>query len=379
MIFAIVAGGSGTRLPGALRKQYRLLAGQAVLARTLAVFEASPVVDALVLAGARRRFKLLPGKFSAVPGKPVELVAGGRERQESVYHGALPLPAGEGDLVAIHDAVRPLLAAHHLAACVEGARRWGASVLAVPAVDTLKRVGPGVLEATLDRRNVWLAQTPQAFRTALIFKAHVRARREGLAATDDAQLVERLGAPVQVVAGSPTNLKITTAEDLILAEALLQAGGVEQGWRRRRIWAMTSSGVAAQSSRPSAAWPANAPRTSKSSRITVLPALRARAISDSVPAPPAQATTTSLERTLMALRALPMPVTIATSIQGAAWRRSASGRIPTVSPPRSWGAACRGGHHPAVAAAVEQNPIRGGDQAPQAVGQVGALVHCTAG
>lgn len=223
----IVAGGSGSRLPGALRKQYRPLAGQAVLARTLAVFEASPVVDSLVLVVPGEDLDYCRENFLAALGKPVELVAGGRERQESVYHGLCRCPQGEGDLVVIHDAVRPLLAARHLAGCVAGARRWGASILAVPAVDTLKRVGPGgLVEATCDRRNIWLAQTPQAFRTGLIFKAHQRARREGVVATDDAQLVERLGAPVHVVAGSRTNLKITTAEDLILAEALLQAGCV---------------------------------------------------------------------------------------------------------------------------------------------------------
>jgi 2-C-methyl-D-erythritol 4-phosphate cytidylyltransferase len=223
----IVAGGSGSRLPGALRKQYRPLAGQAVLARTLAIFEASPEVDHLLLVVPGEDLDYCRENFLATAGKPVELVAGGRERQESVYHGLCRCPRGAEDLVVIHDAVRPLLAARHLAACVAGPRRWGASILAVPAVDTLKQVGPeGRIEATRDRRNLWLAQTPQAFRTRLIFEAHERARREGIVATDDAQLVERLGAPVHVVAGSRTNLKITTAEDLLLAEALLQSGGL---------------------------------------------------------------------------------------------------------------------------------------------------------
>ncbi len=223
----IVAGGSGSRLPGAVRKQYRPLAGRTVLARTLAVFEASPVVDTLLLVVPEEDFNFCRENYLAALRKPVEMVPGGRERQESVYHGLCRCPQGEDDLVVIHDAVRPLLAAGHLAACVDGARRWGGSILAVPAVDTLKQVSPdGEIEATLDRRSIWLAQTPQAFRTRLIRRAHERARREGVVATDDAQLVERLGAPVHVVAGSRTNLKITTAEDLLLAEALLQAGWV---------------------------------------------------------------------------------------------------------------------------------------------------------
>lgn len=223
----IVAGGSGSRLPGAVRKQYRPLAGRTVLARTLAVFEASPVVDSLLLVVPEEDFNFCRENYLAALRKPVEMVPGGRERQESVYHGLCRCPQGEDDLVVIHDAVRPLLAAGHIAACVDGARRWGGSILAVPAVDTLKQVSPdGEIEATLDRRSIWLAQTPQAFRTRLIRRAHERARREGVVATDDAQLVERLGAPVHVVAGSRTNLKITTAEDLLLAEALLQAGWV---------------------------------------------------------------------------------------------------------------------------------------------------------
>lgn len=221
----IVAGGSGSRLPGAVRKQYRPLAGRTVLARTLAVFEASPLVDTLLLVVPEEDFNFCRENYLAALRKPVEMVPGGRERQESVYHGLCRCPQGEDDLVVIHDAVRPLLAAGHLAACVDGARRWGGSILAVPAVDTLKQVSPaGEIEATLDRRSIWLAQTPQAFRTRLIRRAHERARREGVVATDDAQLVERLGAPVHVVAGSRSNLKITTAEDLLLAEALLQAG-----------------------------------------------------------------------------------------------------------------------------------------------------------
>lgn len=221
----IVAGGSGTRLPGKVRKQYLPLGERPVLARTLAVFDASPVVENLLLVVPEGDFDFCRETFLKRLAKPVELVGGGQERQESVYRGLCRCPRGKDDLVVIHDAVRPLLAARHLAACVEGARRWGACILAVPAVDTLKRVSPGgEIEDTLERRGIWLAQTPQAFQTALIRKAHEQARGEGVTATDDAQLVERLGRAVHVIPGSRSNLKITTPEDLLLAEALLQAG-----------------------------------------------------------------------------------------------------------------------------------------------------------
>jgi len=216
----IVAGGSGRRFGGDTPKQYRLLAGVPLVVRTLRAFDGCPAVDRIVLVVPAGDIpavsaELLPG---AQLVKPVQLAAGGATRQESVYNGLERIPEAEA-LVAIHDAVRPLVPGACIAACIDGARRHGACIAALPAWDTLKRVGPdGAIQATLPRDRVWLAQTPQAFRVGLIRDAHAAARAAGRRGTDDAELVEQIGGAVYVVPGSGANFKITTLEDLHAAE-----------------------------------------------------------------------------------------------------------------------------------------------------------------
>lgn len=223
MVALIVAGGRGRRFGGETAKQYRLLAGVPLLVRTLRVFDACRAVDETVVVVPAGdvpwvRAELLPGAGLA---KPVQAVAGGATRQESVHNGLECIPHAEA-LVAIHDAVRPLVTDACIRACIDGAQRHGACIAALPAWDTLKRVGPdGAVLATVPRAGMWLAQTPQAFRLSLIREAHRAARTAGRSGTDDAELVEQTGAPVRVVPGSPSNLKITTPEDLHAAELLL--------------------------------------------------------------------------------------------------------------------------------------------------------------
>ena len=157
----------------------------------------------------------------------VSLVVGGSERQASVYNGLAAVDP-QTEYVAIHDGVRPLIQPEMITACLEGARQTGACILGVPLTDTLKQINAeGLIETTLSRHAMWRAQTPQAFAYDLIRDAHERARQEGVEGTDDAELLERTGHPVKVVQGSAFNLKITTPEDLKLAEL---------------IWADTRSG-----------------------------------------------------------------------------------------------------------------------------------------
>jgi 2-C-methyl-D-erythritol 4-phosphate cytidylyltransferase len=209
----VVAAGSGSRFGGGTPKQYRLLAGVPLIVRTLRILDACAAIDRMVLVVpaedlSRLAASLLPG---AGVVKPVLLAAGGLEHV-----------ADDVSLVAIHDAVRPLVSGACIAACVEEARRSGACTAALPAWDTLKRVEPdGSIRDTLPRDRVWLAQTPQVFRTDLIREAHAAARSSGWTGTDDAELVERIGARVRVVPGSRMNFKITTPDDLHLAEMLL--------------------------------------------------------------------------------------------------------------------------------------------------------------
>jgi len=223
MVYAlIVAGGKGARLKSPQPKQYLLLAGVPILTRTLQAFGACDRIDRIIVVVppadiAFCREAIIP---PAGLSKSVQVVAGGSRRQDSVYNG---LAAIEGDdsIVAIHDGVRPLAAPETIAACVDATRVHGACIPGVPAWETLKQVrDPGIVASTLPREQVWLAQTPQVFRTGIIRAAHAQARQEGFLGTDDACLVERLGQEVRIVLGERRNIKITTLEDLAIAEAL---------------------------------------------------------------------------------------------------------------------------------------------------------------
>ena len=213
----VVAGGSGRRFGGPVAKQFQPLAGRPMLAVT-----ASRFVD---LPGLRRVIVVVPPAafdecrtLLAPLDLPLRLAPAGKERQQSVASGLAAVDPGCA-IVAVHDAARPLVRPAHVVACIEAARASGAAILATPVPDTVKRVRDDRIVGTLDRSDLWLAQTPQAFRVDVLRRAHAAAA-EG-AATDDAALVERLGLPVAIVAGDPSNRKITTPDDLVWAEALL--------------------------------------------------------------------------------------------------------------------------------------------------------------
>ena len=147
---------------------------------------------------------------------PVKLAAGGAERQDSVNIG-LALTSAEAEIVVVHDAARPFAPPALFASCIETARRCGGAIAAIAVADTLKRAEDHAITGTIPRAGLWQAQTPQAFRRALLLAAHERAGREGWAVTDDAELVERCGGTVEVVESSPVNLKITTPADMEIA------------------------------------------------------------------------------------------------------------------------------------------------------------------
>jgi 2-C-methyl-D-erythritol 4-phosphate cytidylyltransferase len=232
MVYAlIVAGGSGSRFGGPSPKQYLPLAGVPVLIRTLGVFDRCEGIGTHVLVVPSDdvqyvRESLLP---AAGLSKNVLLCSGGTRRQDSVFNGLACIP-DDDSIVVIHDAVRPLVTCACITACVDAARNQGAGIAAVPAWDTLKRAtNAGTIDATLPREDVWLAQTPQAFRTGMIRQAHLTARAQNFLGTDDASLVERQGGSVRIVPGSRRNIKITTYEDMALAEALLDVRSLPSG------------------------------------------------------------------------------------------------------------------------------------------------------
>ncbi|GAB6094584.1 2-C-methyl-D-erythritol 4-phosphate cytidylyltransferase [Desulfatiferula olefinivorans] len=227
VIALIVAGGQGLRMQTAVRKQYLLLNGRPVLHHTLRVFDRTTVINRIVLVVPSSdldfcRRTLVP---EACPARDVLVVEGGAERRQSVYNGLCAMDAAPDDIVVIHDGVRPFVEPGHIDDCVRNARETGAAILAVPVSDTIKRADEaGNTAQTIDRLNLWAAQTPQAFRYCLIRSAHDDAARRNLTATDDAALLDMQGRSVKLVHGSRNNIKITTPEDLLLAEALMNLG-----------------------------------------------------------------------------------------------------------------------------------------------------------
>jgi 2-C-methyl-D-erythritol 4-phosphate cytidylyltransferase len=221
----VLAAGRGERLGSPLPKAFVSLAGTPLLLHTLAALARVPEIDRVVpvvAAADRARYEALGAMLARIP-KLTPAVTGGAERQDSMQAGLAAL-GSEVTLVAVHDAARPFIRAQDVARVLAAAREVGAALLAVPVSDTIKRVRAGRVVGTPERSECWAAQTPQVFRADLLREALAKAIAAGVQATDDVQLVERLGLPVAVVAGDPGNLKITRPEDLVLAELRLARG-----------------------------------------------------------------------------------------------------------------------------------------------------------
>lgn len=220
----IVAAGKGSRMGTAERKQYLMLADKPILIHTIEQFDRMALVDEIVLvvgADDVDRCRAWIAQYGI--RKVSSVVAGGAERQYSVYQGLCAL---QSEWVLIHDGVRPFVSEERVTACYEAAVQHGAAVLAVPVKDTIKQVNTdGMIVHTPDRSSLWAIQTPQAFRRSDVLRAHEEAMQEQFVGTDDAMLVERIGMGVYVVEGAYTNIKITTPEDLPAAELWLQQMG----------------------------------------------------------------------------------------------------------------------------------------------------------
>ena len=227
----IAAGGRGTRLGGAQPKQLLLLAGRPMLQHSVEAFLNHAAITDLVVA--------LPGDIAAAPpaylsghAKPIAIVAGGARRQDSVANAFAR--AASADVVVIHDAARPFVTADVIARTVAAAAAHGAAIAALGATDTVKRGNAaGVITGTLPREEVFLAQTPQAFRSAVLASAlrHAAAVAKAGAtdATDEAMLAEQAGHPVHLVEGDARNIKVTTTADLEIAQRMMK--GAASGLR----------------------------------------------------------------------------------------------------------------------------------------------------
>jgi len=219
----IVAAGSGVRLGSSMPKAFVKLGGRTMLSYSLGTVRQVSTIDEVVITVPAGFENAARAEVAAAGlSVPVKITPGGIERQDSVRI-ALALTSAESELVIVHDAARPLAAPAIFEACLRAAAHAGGAIAAIPVSDTLKRFADGAISATVARAGLWQAQTPQAFRRALLVAAHQRALNEKIVATDDADLVERTGARVEVIEASTDNTKITTPSDLAIAEAIIAA------------------------------------------------------------------------------------------------------------------------------------------------------------
>lgn len=218
----IPAAGQGKRMNAGKNKQFIELKGTPIIIHTLKVFEAHPNCSGIVLVineQEREEFIMLLEQYEIK--KVNRLVSGGAERQLSVYNGLQAVDSC--DFILVHDGARPFISHEQIEQLISGAVPTGAATLAVPVKDTIKRVNNGLVVETVERSSLWSIQTPQAFRLSLILEAHQQAATDNYLGTDDASLIERVGKQVSIVLGDYTNIKLTTPEDLLLANAILDS------------------------------------------------------------------------------------------------------------------------------------------------------------
>ncbi|MBI5599921.1 MAG: 2-C-methyl-D-erythritol 4-phosphate cytidylyltransferase [Deltaproteobacteria bacterium] len=229
----IPSAGKGLRL-GLGKKPWVSVLGRPMLAHTLTAFEKCPVIGAVVVVSmssdAGRIRKNIIKKYGFK--KVASVVAGGKERQDSVRRGLDAAAAidGKWDMVVVHDCARPLVTPKLINDTVMAAIKKGSAIAAVPLKDTVKEISGGTVKRTIPRDTLRAVQTPQAFKLPILKKAYETAGKDGFRATDCSSLVERLGKKIAVVEGSYENIKITTQEDLAFAENILRRRSAK--WRR---------------------------------------------------------------------------------------------------------------------------------------------------
>jgi 2-C-methyl-D-erythritol 4-phosphate cytidylyltransferase len=230
-VFVILpAAGLGTRMAGPQPKQFLILDGLPILVHSLCAFAAVERVTAIYVAVRNTEMERVEAQIAEYGFTDrVRVVEGGDNRQESVSHALAALPAEPDDIVLVHDAVRPLIDVATIDRTIDAVAEYGAAIVGMPAVDTIKQVERtahgALITSTIPREYVVLAQTPQGFRYGLLKRAFAEATADGFIGTDEASVVERAGNPVAVVHGSQVNLKITQPGDLELAEFYLRQRG----------------------------------------------------------------------------------------------------------------------------------------------------------
>nr|QBP34361.1 plastid 4-diphosphocytidyl-2C-methyl-D-erythritol synthase [Ulva prolifera] len=218
----LLAGGVGKRMGADIPKQYLDLCGRPIAAHSFHTFSTMPEVkEVVVVCGPDWRYIFEAQLNEMSNKKPVKYALPGAERQDSVQNGFNEISA-DAALVAIHDSARPLVTVDDFRKCLDDADEHGAAVLGVPVKPTIKQVGAdNMVELTLDRSKLWDVQTPQVIRPALLKEGFQAVEQENLQVTDDVSIIEAIGKPVKMTQGSYTNIKVTTPDDMSVAERFL--------------------------------------------------------------------------------------------------------------------------------------------------------------
>ncbi|HHV71563.1 MAG TPA: 2-C-methyl-D-erythritol 4-phosphate cytidylyltransferase [Clostridia bacterium] len=219
----VPAAGSGKRMGGRIKKQFLSLNGLPILVRSILALTKCSLINELVVVSGPDELDYVADLVKEYNLEKVKtVVAGGKERQDSVLAGLFQVK--DADYILIHDAVRPFVQTDLIEKVIEAAFQYGAAVLGVPVIDTIKQadIQEGVVESTLDRSKLWAIQTPQVFAFELLQKAYQNAQALGLMGTDDAFLVEQIGGKIKIVPGDYDNIKITTKRDLLLGKLILK-------------------------------------------------------------------------------------------------------------------------------------------------------------
>jgi 2-C-methyl-D-erythritol 4-phosphate cytidylyltransferase len=217
----IPAAGQGKRMGAGKNKLLLELNNIPVFIHSLKVFDEDELCEGIILAihpQDEEEFNFLLKKHKVK--KVLDLVPGGKERQDSIYN-ALKTVKTEG-IILVHDAARPFILKEQIHRLLDTAQKTGAAIIGVPAKDTMKTVRENVVMSTVERSSLWAVQTPQAFRFSLLYRAYEQAEKDDFIGTDDSSLVERISHPVTMVEGDYDNIKLTTQEDLFFAQAILQ-------------------------------------------------------------------------------------------------------------------------------------------------------------
>lgn len=220
----IAAAGMSNRMGSKINKQFISIDNKPILAHSIEKFEDCKYIDEIIVVAKDEEIEYCKREIVKKYGfnKVLKVVRGGKTRQESAYNGLLALDE-KADIVLIHDGARPFVKMKNIVDGIKGVLKYDACVIGVPVKDTIKVIeSNNNVNKTPNRDRIWAAQTPQCFKYPIIMKAYEEALREGFVGTDDSMLVERIGYNVKIIMGSYENIKITTPEDLMIAESLLK-------------------------------------------------------------------------------------------------------------------------------------------------------------